>query len=121
MIFIPFSIEKCISACLFSVTSIPERTCPVHTSNILSTNFHIHFLSLRSFIQGIQPGLRLLVVFRNKLIFYCEKLLAPRPTPKLEDHPLSAVHDCLFNIFAATLHIWRASPPSATRGRAMPR
>jgi hypothetical protein len=34
-------------------------------------------------------------------------LLAPRPTPKLEDHPLSAVRDCLFNIFAATLHIWR--------------
>jgi len=25
--------------------------------------------------------------------------------PKLEDHPLSALRDCLFNIFAATLHI----------------
>jgi hypothetical protein len=24
----------------------------------------------------------------NKLIFYGEELLAPRPTPKLEDHPL---------------------------------
>jgi hypothetical protein len=36
--------------------------------------------------------------------FYGE-LLAPRPTPKLEDHPLSAVRDCLFNIFTATLHI----------------
>jgi len=24
---------------------------------------------------------------------------------KLEYHPLSAVHDCLFNLFAATLHI----------------
>jgi hypothetical protein len=32
-------------------------------------------------------------------------LLAPRVTTKLEDHPLSAVRDCLFNIFAATLHI----------------
>jgi hypothetical protein len=40
--------------------------------------------------------------FRNRLIFYGEELLAPRPTPKLEDHPLSAVRDCLFNIFAAT-------------------
>ena len=29
----------------------------------------------------------------------------PRPTPKLEDHPLSAVRHCLFNLFAATLHI----------------
>jgi len=32
-------------------------------------------------------------------------VLAPRPNPKLEDHPLSAVRDCLFNIFAGTLHI----------------
>ena len=37
--------------------------------------------------------------------FYGEELLAPRPSPKLEDYPLSAVRDCLFNIFAATLHI----------------
>ena len=37
--------------------------------------------------------------------FYGEELLAPRPTPKLEDHHLSAVRDCLFNIFAATLRI----------------
>jgi hypothetical protein len=43
-------------------------------------------------------------VFRNMVIFYGEELLAPRPTPKLEDHPLSAVRDC---IFAATLHIWK--------------
>ena len=32
-------------------------------------------------------------------------MLAPRPTAKLEDHPLSAVRDCLFSLFAATLHI----------------
>jgi hypothetical protein len=63
---------------------------------------------------------RLLVIFRNKLIFYGEELLAPHPTPMMEDHPLSAVRDCLFNIFAASLHTWRASPPSATWGRAMP-
>jgi hypothetical protein len=46
-------------------------------------------------------------VFRNMVIFYGEELLAPRPTPKLDDHPLSAVRDCLFNVFAATLHIRR--------------
>jgi hypothetical protein len=34
-------------------------------------------------------------------------LLAPRPTPKLEVHPLLSVCGCLFNIFAATLHRWR--------------
>jgi hypothetical protein len=42
-------------------------------------------------------------LFRNIIIFYGEELLAPRQTPKLEDHPLSAVRECLFNVFAATL------------------
>ena len=44
-------------------------------------------------------------LFCNMISFYGEELLAPRPTPKLEDHPLSALCDCLFNIFTATLHI----------------
>jgi hypothetical protein len=72
------------------------------------------------FIVLLRPGPRLFVTLRNKLIFYGEELLVPRPSPKLEGHPLSAVRDCLFNIFAATLHIWRPSPPSATWGRVMP-
>jgi len=38
-------------------------------------------------------------------VFYDKELLAHRPTPKLEDQPLSAVRDCFFNIFAATLHM----------------
>jgi hypothetical protein len=42
-------------------------------------------------------------MFRNYTSFYGEELLAPHTTPKLEDHPLSAVRDCLFNIFPATL------------------
>jgi hypothetical protein len=46
-------------------------------------------------------------MFRNMVIFYGEELLAPRPNPKLEDHPLLAVCDYLFNVFAATLHICR--------------
>jgi hypothetical protein len=42
--------------------------------------------------------------------------------PKMEDHPLSPIRDCLFNTrtFAATLHIMRPSPPSAIWERAMP-
>jgi hypothetical protein len=74
---------------------------------------HVHFLLLRSFIQGIYPGPRPLLNVRNKLNFYGEELLAPWPTPKLEAHPLLAVRNCLFNIFAAALHNWRVSPPSA--------
>ena len=41
---------------------------------------------------------------RNNVRYYGEQLLAPRQTSKLEDHPSSAVRDCLFNTFAATLH-----------------
>jgi hypothetical protein len=41
------------------------------------------------------------------MTFYGEDLLTPRPSPKLEDYPLSAVRDCLFNVFAGTLHNWR--------------
>jgi hypothetical protein len=41
--------------------------------------------------------------FRNKIRFYGEELLAPPPTPKLEDHSLSTVRDCFFDILAATL------------------
>jgi len=42
---------------------------------------------------------------RYKIHFYGEELFAPRRTPKLEDRSLSAVRDCLFSIFAASLHI----------------
>ena len=44
-------------------------------------------------------------MFREYASCYGEKFSAPRPTAKLEDHLLSAVRDCLFNIFVATLHI----------------
>jgi hypothetical protein len=63
---------------------------------------------LRSY-QRISPGPRHFEKFRNNKIFYGEGLSAPRPTPKLKDHPLSAVSNCLFNIFAATLRTRRTS------------
>jgi hypothetical protein len=66
---------------------------------------HVPLSLLRSY-QSISPGPWLcLWIFRNKIQFNREELSAPWPTPKLEDHPLSAVRDCVFNIFAATLHI----------------
>jgi hypothetical protein len=45
-------------------------------------------------------------MFPNMVIFYGKYLLAPRSTHKLENHPSSAVGDCLFNMFAATRHSW---------------
>jgi hypothetical protein len=47
--------------------------------------------------------------FVTRSSFYRE-LLAPRPAAKLEDHPLSFVRDCLFNIFAAILPIRKSFP-----------
>jgi hypothetical protein len=54
-----------------------------------------HFANL---LYNDRPDPRLLESFCNKFIFYGEELLAPRPTYKMEDHHLSAVRDCLFNI-----------------------
>ena len=59
---------------------------------------------LRSY-QGISPGPRQVYLFHKKARIYGEELFAPRPTLKLEDYTLSAICDCLFNIFAATLLI----------------
>jgi hypothetical protein len=47
-------------------------------------------------------------MFRDIVSFYGEELLAPCPTPKLEDHSLSAVVECLFRI---------SQLPSIPRGR----
>jgi hypothetical protein len=69
-----------------------------------------HATSWRSILlrshQSISPDPRLcLWIFRTKIRFHGEELLAPNPTPKLEDHPLSVVRNCLFSIFVATPHI----------------
>jgi hypothetical protein len=39
------------------------------------------------------------------VFFHREELLAPHPTPMLEDHTYSAVRGCLLNLFTATIHI----------------
>ena len=85
---------------------------PIHTPTshflkihlIPRTKSHVHFSFFISY-QSISPCPGHVFRFRNKVRFYNEELLAPRPTPKLEYHPLSALRDCLFNIFPATLHI----------------
>jgi hypothetical protein len=42
---------------------------------------------------------------RNRMGFYSEEFLAPRPTRKLGDRPFSAIHDRLFNILASTFYV----------------
>jgi hypothetical protein len=51
------------------------------------------------------PILKPCVTFCNKLVLYSEELLALCPASKLENHPLSAVWNYLFNISTATLSI----------------
>jgi hypothetical protein len=63
------------------------------------------FLCLGPLSKKIRSGLELIDPFRNEFVFYGEGLLAPRPTPKLEDHPLSFVRGCLFHTFAANLQL----------------
>jgi len=53
----------------------------------------------------MSPGLSHMYLFYNKANFYGEEFLAPCSTPNLEDHSLSAVHDILFHIFTAVIHI----------------
>jgi hypothetical protein len=51
------------------------------------------------------PTVPLLNFSVNNSCIYGEVLWTHCPTPKLEDHPLSAVRGGLFNIFTAALHI----------------
>lgn len=60
----------------------------IHVSLILSYNPR---LGLPCTLQSICPSWRSCLMFRSILIFYREDLLAPRPIPKLEDHPFSSV------------------------------
>jgi hypothetical protein len=57
--------------------------------------------------------LRTRVTYRNLIFFYCEGFLAPRPTYKLEEHPLLAVRDSLFNTITFTL-LYNIRAPIAT-------
>jgi hypothetical protein len=55
---------------------------------------------------------------RNMAVFLRWGFISISINLQLEDHPLSAVRDCLFDLFAATLHTGGA-PPSSTWGNAM--
>ena len=97
-----------------SIQSIPPH--PTSWRSILRTKSHFPSPLLSSY-QSISPGRRLAIwVFRNMILFfYGGEFLAASSTPKLEYNPLSAVRDCLFSIFAATLHIGGRSSISNPR------
>ena len=70
----------------------------------------INRLSNEIIIRFYELGLRsdsAWEIFCNILCFYGEEMIALLQTPKLEGYPFFAVCDCLFDIFALTLHIWK--------------
>jgi len=62
------------------------------------------FYGTRKFITAFTSAQIKLRDFATKYA-YGKELLAPRPTTNVEDHHLSAVRDCLLDLFAATFHI----------------
>jgi hypothetical protein len=66
----------------------------------------------RYFIQGIRPGPRLLMIFRNKLIFLRWGAVSPTLNPQAGGPPLIGCPRLLIQYI-------RSFPPSATWGRAM--
>ena len=99
-------IEGYFKICSNKYLIIPTglAAAPINLATLSMTNITI--LTLFGSYHTVSTGPRLSVgIFRNTICFFTEELLAPRPTPKLEKHPMSAVHYCLFNIFAATVHI----------------
>jgi hypothetical protein len=88
--------------------------------DIQSFKSHITSFSITQAVPRNPSKFKTLWNICNMLVSYDGELLSTRPTPKLEDHPLLAVCDCLFSIFTTTLHMWRPSPQSATWGCTMP-
>jgi hypothetical protein len=86
-----------------SIQSIPPHP--------ISVRFTLHVPNLMSLFFSLSRLFREPVHVRDPLwhsvtsLFSYGEELAPRPTPKLKDHPLSAVRGCLFNIFATVFSI----------------
>jgi hypothetical protein len=106
-----FSYSLFQAHCSFQIfpLSFPERS-------FNCTYFIVHIVSICLFwilqpLQVIVSSPRPCIIFRNKVVCYGEELLAPRPTPNLEDDPLSATRNCLIKIFAYTFNIWGPCPP----------
>jgi hypothetical protein len=78
---------KCNLYFHISLQTVIKEPTVYKTAYSLYSESHIHIPSLGPFIRRIRPGPRLCLIFHSKFIVYGEGLLAPRPTPKLENHP----------------------------------
>ena len=105
-----FHLSSCTSTNLIYILLIPWLLLSVNliyqAPYFPCTKSHVPFKLLISY-QIISVSLSLCVwTFHTKIWFYIEELLAPYPTPKLEDiHVSAARHNCFVNIFVTTFHI----------------
>jgi hypothetical protein len=83
------------------------------------TKSHIHFPELK-FCQIIRPVQRLCVVFRNKDRVLGWRVVSPLTNPQYGGPPTVGCPQLRIQYIRSLLNIWRQSPISATRGRAMP-
>ena len=98
-----------------------RQSGPIFLISILILSSHLRLFQSGLFSSGsLAKPHRLCFPFRNLSRFYSEAFLALRRNPMLEAHPLSAVRDCLFNVFEASLHVCRPSSPSGIWWRTKP-
>ena len=69
--------------------------------------------SIAKVVPKDQSRPRHMYPFRNKATIYGEELLAPRPIPKMEDHPFVCCPRLLIQ-YSQLLSTLEAVPPSAT-------
>ena len=79
----------------------------------------------RNFLLSVSSEGTLLFIqdYKSSAIFnvpFDVELLESHPIPKLKFNFLSTVWDCMLNIFAATVHIWRSFPQFVSWERAWP-
>ena len=118
MIFLPFSIAKNIIPCSYRapfphLTSCTPTNSNLYLANSLATVVSepdlyrlntVNLPNLMSLFHCLGRTKRRVqdrgkcIRFVTRPVFYVEDLLAPLPPLKLEDRPLLAVRDCLFNI-----------------------
>jgi hypothetical protein len=57
-----------------------------------------------SLLPCLEDPWMLFVILPNKFMYYGEELLGSRPAPNPENHPLSAIRECLLVLSVDTLH-----------------
>ena len=88
---------------------LPHRNCRMPIPPHCPLHYHSN-----NILRGNNSLSEACVRFRNVLTFYAKIPLSYCPNPNFEDHPLSAVHNCLISTFTPTFHISKPSPSCST-------